>query len=140
MAPLLRPLMTSDGETIDCPICLNEVLALNSVFTPCCVKPFHAHCLKSQSKCPLCRTLLPDKTRTDVGNAAHASDGGARAASDEQSGGGGVSRLDVFLQQSNAERREAALALAFESAVFRDDGQTPHTSYYGWRCLARGAY
>lgn len=125
MAPLLRALTTSEGDTIDCPICLAEVLTLNSVFTPCCIKPFHAHCLKSQAKCPMCRTPLPDKTREDVGMAASISAGGGRAAADEQ-GGSGVSRLDVFMQQSNAERREAALALAFDGAAFHD-GAMPTT-------------
>jgi hypothetical protein len=139
MAPLLQALTTNEGEPVDCPICLNEVLSLNAIFTPCCAKPFHAHCLKSQSKCPMCRTPLSDQTREDVEHAADATAGGGRAAADEQ-GGGGVSRLDVYMQQTSAERREAALALAFESAAFRDDGVMPHTRFYGCQCIPRGAY
>lgn len=143
MAPLLRALTTSDGEPIDCPICLAEVLALNAVFTPCCAHPFHAHCLKSQVKCPMCRTPMPEEDRARIGHAAHASAGGGHAAADGQPAG--VSRLDVFMQQTNAERREAALALAFQSAAFSDEMARPGVdcgggSNYGWRNSPMGAW
>lgn len=59
LAPLLRPVATADGEALDCPICLSELLALNSVWTPCCLRPFHTHCLRRQSRCPMCRSELP---------------------------------------------------------------------------------
>ena len=143
MAPLLQALTTSDGEPIDCPICLAEVLDLNCVFTPCCAHPFHTHCLKSQSKCPMCRTEIPDETRVRIGHAAHESAGGGHAVTDGQHGG--ISRLDVLLQQSNAERREAALALAFQSAAFSDEMARPGIdcgagSNYGWRNRPMGAW
>ena len=142
MAPLLRALTTSDGEPVDCPICLSEVLTLNSFFTPCCAKPFHAHCLKSQTKCPMCRTPMADAARESIGQTAHASGGGAHGSLSDQQGG--VSREDIFMQMTNVERREAALALAFESAAFRDDVTTRHDcgagSNYGWRAMVRGAY
>lgn len=59
MAPLLQCVTTSDGEALDCPICLSEVLVLNTVWTPCCARSFHDHCLRHQTKCPMCRSALP---------------------------------------------------------------------------------
>ena len=72
MAPLLQPITTCDGEASDCPICLSEILVLNSVWTPCCARPFHDQCLsnhlKNQTKCPMCRTGLPDDLASDLGD------------------------------------------------------------------------
>jgi hypothetical protein len=60
MAPLLQAVRTADGEVLDCPICLSELLVINSVWTPCCVTPFHDHCLgREMTRCPMCRTTLP---------------------------------------------------------------------------------
>lgn len=59
MTPLLQVVRTAEGDALDCPICLSEVLIFNSVWTPCCATPFHDHCLTRQTKCPMCRTALP---------------------------------------------------------------------------------
>jgi hypothetical protein len=60
MAPLLQAVRTADGEVLDCPICSSELLVINSVWTPCCVTPFHDHCLgREMTRCPMCRTTLP---------------------------------------------------------------------------------
>lgn len=60
MAPLLQAVMTANSEeALDCPICLSEILTINSVWTPCCARCFHDHCLIRQKRCPMCRTDLP---------------------------------------------------------------------------------
>ena len=91
----------------------------------------------------MCRTPMPEEERARIGHAAHASAGGGHAAADGQPAG--VSRLDVFMQQTNAERREAALALAFQSAAFSDEMARPGVdcgggSNYGWRNRPMGAW
>ena len=56
LASKLVPLRSSeDGEGLDCPICFEPLLRLTSSWTPCCARPFHTHCLKGLTKCPLCR-------------------------------------------------------------------------------------
>ena len=139
MAPLLQAVTTSDGEALDCPICLSEVLTLNSVWTPCCARGFHDHCLSKQTKCPMCRTALP----SDLVD-ARASDlaVGSANASDLS-----VSRHEMLVAMTNSERRDAALDLAFQSSAWSDDGATglgqtdvPMGSNYGWRAMTMGAF
>ena len=59
LSPLLRVIKGEDGEPVDCAICLSEVYQLTAAWTPCCFKPFHAHCLKQVKACPMCRTAMP---------------------------------------------------------------------------------
>ena len=54
----LRPVCDGDGAPLDCPICMEPVLALTAEWTPCCVKAFHAHCVAGLKACPMCRTAL----------------------------------------------------------------------------------
>ena len=56
IGPELKPLIGDDGEPLECPICLSALLSLTAEWTPCCVKPFHSHCLRGLHQCPLCRT------------------------------------------------------------------------------------
>ena len=49
-------LTDDDGESLECAICMEDIRALTSAWTPCCCRAFHAHCLRGLAACPLCRT------------------------------------------------------------------------------------
>ena len=56
LAPLLQPLKCAgEDEALECPICLSGLTQLGSMWTPCCLRAFHAHCISGLDKCPLCR-------------------------------------------------------------------------------------
>lgn len=59
LSKLLRPVRGGDDEALECPICLQPLLALTTQWTPCCIRAFHAHCIRGITSCPMCRTALP---------------------------------------------------------------------------------
>lgn len=130
LAPQLKPLSGEDGEPLDCPICLQPVLALTAQWTPCCVRGFHSHCLRGLGTCPMCRHQLPS---------AQAASSVLTVQDPTQSS---ATVLEVSMRSTAAENRAAALALSFNSAAFQRlnqaDDSDPRihdnpTGNYGWR-------
>lgn len=133
IAAKLRTLRTDDGADAECAICLSPILYLAAEWTACCVKPFHAHCLKGLELCPLCRSRRRDGPRplappTDAAT--------ARALQREE-------EEAQQLASTSSQRRgvegqlEAALELSFRGPQWTSGGEVSTDSVmgtnYGWR-------
>ena len=153
LAPKLAPLLGDDGEPLECPICYDALVRLTSVWTPCCCRPFHEHCLKGQRACPLCRAPLHaaggggGAPRGDAELAAAVA--AAQQAEDVEAagGGGGAPHRRAHNSLRSTANHERALDLAFSGPQWGSD--TPQSSgmgsynsavgsNYGWRGLSRG--
>lgn len=133
----LRPVVGDDGEVAECPICLQEVLQLTCGWTPCCLKVFHAHCLRRMRTCPLCRHQLSSAAPNRGGDAAPAGDLELAMTLADESGGGGTASSDrPGMPSARATAlREQALELAFSGEWFRDsgaDGDVDSSRWTNW--------
>lgn len=142
LVPKLRLLKTDEGEPLDCPVCLEPIVTLSAEWTPCCVRGFHAHCLRGLDKCPLCRTRRRDGPRT----LEPLTD--AVVARSLQSYEGRLLAAEMSVERRQ-ELATAALEIAFNGPQWMDGGtdyshlgsfNSQMGSNYGWRCLARGAF
>ena len=142
LAPQLAPMLGTDGEALECPICMEGLVKLSSVWTPCCLRPFHAHCLRGLSACPMCRAKLRDAPSEPEGDAQLA---GALAAADAVDTAASTRRPHNSLRSTR--NHERALELAFGGAHWGPD--QPQSSgmgsfnaamgtNFGWRARSYG--
>uniref|UniRef100_A0A6C0HTX6 RING-type domain-containing protein n=1 Tax=viral metagenome TaxID=1070528 RepID=A0A6C0HTX6_9ZZZZ len=54
--------------TEDCPICLDELISLNSIFVTDCNHKFHRECICNIKICPCCRKEIKEKMKERKGN------------------------------------------------------------------------
>lgn len=140
LAPKLLPVRSEDGEELECPICYEPLLRLNSEWTPCCARPFHAHCLSRLSACPLCRSSFygSDDSHTP-GHRAMLVNGELAAAIDRAMQLRSRRPPNSLDSTSN---HDEALELAFRGPWFENGsaGNHPGPSNYGTRNFSRGPY
>lgn len=146
LAPQLVPMMADDGEPLECPICYESLVRLTCVWTPCCVHPFHSHCIRGLAACPMCRASLSDAPTAPEGDAQL-----ARAlATTEALGGGHDPARRAHNSLRSTTNHDRALDLAFSGPQWGQDspqtGFNPQTgsfhsgmgTNYGWRNMSRG--
>ena len=119
ITPALRPLLSDDGEAIECPICMDTVVRLTAQWTPCCLRAFHKHCLDKITTCPMCRQKLTRTEEDDFAWVEGSSSVGVSAA--ELTTDSSSRRPHNSLQSTALHNR--ALELAFSGEWF-DQGDT----------------
>ena len=139
LAPKLTPLIGDDGEPLECPICYDALIRLTSAWTPCCTRPFHEHCLRGLSACPLCRASLRTGGRggeprgdAELAAAVASTDEDTRWADVEavrRVGGGGAPARRPHNSLHSTANHERALELAFSGPQWGPD--QPQTSGMG---------
>jgi hypothetical protein len=145
LAQRFAPMLGDDDEPLECPICYEALVQIACVWTPCCARPFHAHCIRDLEACPMCRAKLRETPSAPEGDAQYAR---ALAAAEAPGASGGY---DPARRAHNSLRsttnHERALDLAFSGGHWGpDQPQSPGLgsynsamgSNYGWRSMSRG--
>ena len=146
LAPQLTPILGEDGEPQECPICYESLIRLSCVWTPCCARPFHSHCIRGLDACPMCRAKLRDKPSAPEGDAELASTLAAVEEEDARAGHNDPARRphNSLRSTSNHDR---ALELAFSGSQWGPDspGSNGMGSFnsamgtnFGWRGYSNG--
>lgn len=151
LAPKLAPLLGDDGEPLECPICYDALVRLTSVWTPCCARPFHEHCLRGLGACPLCRAPLRTggggEPRGDAELAAAVAVAQQAADVDVAGGGGGAPSRRPHNSLRSTANHDRALELAFSGPQWGSDqpqssGMGSYNSVmgsnFGWRGMSHG--